>query len=981
MTDQTANGYRDTLNLPQTDFPMRAGLPQQEPKWIERWDGEAIYSTMRKKAQGRPKFILHCGPPYANGTFHMGHALSYILKDFIVRAKFMDGYDAPFVPGWDCHGLPIEWKVEKDLTAAGKKKSDFTKAEIIAACRKEADKWFNIQRNDWKRFGVMADLENPYRTMDFANEAGEVRVLGEMVAKGCVYKGAKSVNWSTVEQTALAEAEIEYADHTSTAVYVPFEVVGHPNEFVVIWTTTPWTLPANRGVAYGKDIEYVKLTAVDGDDAPEYWNKAYVGKSYWVAKELIESFKEKVGKWFELTKVVDVNGTQKDWVYGYELPTSYLAPQVASADNTQRLAHLHHPLYHNRIVPMVEGFHVTTDSGTGFVHTAPAHGAEDFEIGKQFNLPLQCPVAGDGTYEPFTDDDATSDELKLAGKDIWKTQDEIVAYLRTNGRLLKAYKYKHSYPVSWRSKAPLIFRTTPQWFVSMDELDTDSNHSKSLRETTLAAIKKVEWIPSHGEKRIASMIENRPDWCISRQRAWGVPITIFHDTKTGEFLKDPMAFECVAKHIEKHGIEAWDTLSVDELLAGYDYKDGDKADLVKETDILDVWFDSGTTWSHVLGQRQDLIRPSTEKDMPPADMYLEGSDQHRGWFHTSILTACALTGSAPYRQVLTHGFVVDGDGRKMSKSLGNGVEPQEIMNKYGADILRLWVAASDYSEDVRLSDTIMQTVVDAYRRFRNTFRYLLSNLDDFDANTDMVAYDDLPELEKWVLSRLSQEVEEARKNYSTYNFHKVYERLYTLCNMDLSSLYFDIRKDCLYADSWNSHRRRSSQTVQKHLLDALATLLAPIMPFTTEEVWRTAYGQDAESIHLQPFFAPPASWANAKVAERYAAALDVREGVTKTIEELRSSGDVGSSLEVGVEVGLTDGKAKLLEGFDWMEFLIVSEAKPAQTTKAYKATSDKCPRCWQFCADIGQHAKHKDVCVRCGDAVEANANKPKVAAA
>ncbi|MBI1363181.1 MAG: isoleucine--tRNA ligase [Proteobacteria bacterium] len=947
MTDQTATGYRESLNLPQTDFPMRAGLPQQEPKWIERWSEEQLYTTMRKKAQGRPKFILHCGPPYANGTFHMGHALSYILKDFIVRARFMDGYDAPFVPGWDCHGLPIEWKVEQDLIKAGKKKDDLSKADIIALCRKEADKWFNIQRNDWKRFGVMADLEHPYRTMDFANEAGEVRVLGEMVAKGCVYKGAKSVNWSTVEQTALAEAEIEYKDHTSTAVYVPFEVVGKANEFVVIWTTTPWTLPANRAVAYGKDIAYVKLTAVDGDDAPEYWNKAYVGKSFWVAEELVEPFKEKAGKWFasgEVKKGPSFDG----WL-------------------------CHHPLYKNRHVPMVEGFHVTTDSGTGFVHTAPAHGAEDFEIGKQFNLELKCPVAGNGTYEPFTDEDATEGELRLAGKDIWQTQDEIVAYLRANGRLLKAYKYKHSYPVSWRSKAPLIFRTTPQWFVSLDKT--------GLREAALKSIDNdVQWIPAYGRNRIYSMIENRPDWCISRQRAWGVPITIFHDSKTGEYLTDPQAFECVAKHIEKHGVEAWDTLSVDDLLAGYNYK-GNKADLVKETDILDVWFDSGTTWSHVLGQRQDLMRPSTEKDMPPADMYLEGSDQHRGWFHTSLLTSCALTGHAPYRQVLTHGFVVDGEGRKMSKSLGNGVEPQEIMNKYGADILRLWIAASDYSEDVRLSDTILQTVVDAYRRFRNTFRYLLSNLDDFDVSADMIAHDELPELEKWVLSRLAEEVENARKNYDTYQFHKVYERLYNFCNIELSSLYFDIRKDCLYADGWNTPRRRACQTVQKHLLDALTTLLAPLMPFTTDEVWRSAYGQDAESVHLQPFFAPHADWRNHTLELRFTTALNVREEATKAIEALRSAGDVGSSLEAGVDVGLDAEQAELLADFDWMEFLIVSEAKAAGATKAYKVGHSKCPRCWQFRADIGKHGTHPDVCIRCGDAMEANAAKPQNGAA
>ena len=933
------NPYQDTMNLPATAFAMRAELPKREPAWIARTESDGVYRTLLQRSAKLPPFILHCGPPYANGNFHMGHALSYLLKDFIVRAKFMTGHYAPFVPGWDCHGLPIEWKVEQDLTKAGIKKADLTKPQIREKCRAEADHWFKLQREEWRRFGVLADFDHPYRTMDFANEADTIRALGELVATGTVYKGAKSVNWSTVEQTALAEAEIEYKDVESTAVYVAFPVVGKQNEFVVIWTTTPWTLPANRAVAYGRDIEYqlVRYNAPNSDKEIMYW---FAHEK--IEQRIRDSGLAEVGANFKGLKVV----RGADYFAGLKL---------------------HHPFYPTRHVPMVEGFHVTTDAGTGFVHTAPAHGAEDFEIGKQFGLNTDCPVKGDGTYEDGVDTDA--DTLRLAGKDIWKAQPDILAELEQRGVLLKQSKFQHSYPVSWRSKAKLIFRTTPQWFVRMG----DAADPASIRAKALKAIfgGDVHWIPEVGKNRIGGMIEGRPDWCISRQRAWGVPIAIFRNKKTGEYLFDRLAFEHVARHVEKMGVDAWDKLSVDELLAGYDYTGGSKADLEKETDILDVWFDSGTTWHHVLQARQDLRRSDGNV---PADMYLEGSDQHRGWFHTSLLTSVAITGKAPYAQVLTHGFVVDGDGRKMSKSLGNVISPKEIIEKYGADVLRLWVAASDYREDVRLSPQIMESVVDSYRRLRNTFRYMLGNLHDF-TEAQAVPYADLPELEKWVLATFHDLMTSVRDGYDTYQFHRVYHALHDFCAVELSALYFDIRKDALYADAKNAPRRRACQTVLMHLLKGLTTSLAPLIPFTADEVWRAAFGESAESVHLRRLNAPDAAWKNPALLEKWQRVLEVRAAVNAALERDRQAGKIGKSLEADVALGLPEPMT--FDRFSLEELLIVSHvdvAKAAELSVAIvPAAGHKCPRCWVYARDIGAHATHSDVCGRCGDALQANA--------
>ena len=935
------------VNLPKTDFPMRAGLPTQEPKWLERWKEEDIYEKAQKKDAPKGQFLLHCGPPYANGNLHVGHALSYVLKDFVVRTKTMCGYHAPFVPGWDCHGLPIEWKVEKDLRAQNKSRYDLSVKQLRDLCRKEAKTWIDHQREGWHRYGVMADLDNPYITMDKKNEAGIVRALGELVASGAVYRGVKSVNWSTVENTALAEAEIEYAEHTSKAIYVAFPVKGKEDESVVIWTTTPWTMPANRAVAYSPDFNYVAVTINEHPDHAPYINEHYLGKKYWVAEDLVEDFAKTLG--LEDYSVSD--------------------PQKGSGFKDVVLKHP----FMERDAPMFPGDHVTVDGGTGFVHTAPAHGAEDFELGKEFNLDLSCPVSGDGLYEPFVDDDMPAgSDFSLAGKDIWDAQEDIIGHMRKLGVLLKTYKYKHSYPISWRSKAPLIFRTTPQWFLELDK--------SGIREKALRSIDDIQarggWIPETGYKRIRSMIEGRPDWCLSRQRSWGVPITIFTDKTTDEPLMDARAFEVVAEKIAKHSIDAWEEMTPAELLEGYDYS-GDVNNLEKETDILDVWFDSGTTWLHVLGQRSELKGGSGEDANTPADMYLEGSDQHRGWFHTSLLTGAGILGHAPYCSVLTHGFVVDGEGKKMSKSVGNVVAPDELIEKYGMDIVRLWVASSDYREDVRLSDKIIKSTTDSYRRLRNTFRYILGNLHDFNPEHDAVAYDDLPELEKWVLSRLHQETENTRRCYENFQFHKAYTGLHNFCATELSNLYFDIRKDALYCDAPSGHRRRSCQTVLFALLKGLTTHLAPVLVFTAEEVWRTTFGDDAESIHLQNFYEGEAVWRQPELEAKWQAIWDLRQEINKEVEPLREEGIVKTNANTSIFVKIPPELHQKIGEQDMTELLMAAEVRIEEwdelAIEVQVSTYDKCPRCWRHMLDVGADESHPELCRRCAEAEEKTA--------
>lgn len=921
--------FSKTLHLPRTDFPMRANLAQREPAWVQRWLDMDVYGKLRAKRvqAGAPKYIVHLGPPYANGNMHMGHALTYVLKDFVVRSKFMAGYDSPYAPGWDCHGLPIEWKVETDLRAEGKSKYDISKAELRARCRAYAGKWVDVQKGEWQRFGAMGDWDRPYLTMAPANEAGIVRELGKMVARGFVYKGLKSIQWSWAEETALAEAEVEYDDnHKSTAVYVALPVVGRESEYLVIWTTTPWTLPANRAVAVAKDEVYVSLQ--------------FEGKTIWVAEALADGVAAKLGIDPEIG------------------PDSFTGVDMVGIKVRQ-------PLY-DMEVPVVLGAHVTTDAGTGLVHTAPAHGAEDFVVGQEYGLDLVCPVNGAGNYEDWVPALPGSGKA-LAGRHILdkQTQADILAELQGKGWLLKAEPIVHKYPISWRSKKPLIFRTTEQWFVSMDK-PVQALNGESLRDASLDRIfarngkKGVQWVPGYGANRIGSMIENRPDWCISRQRAWGVPITIFTRKDSGEMVTDMDVFEHIAGLVEKEGIDAWDNRieagKIAELFPqGWLEKHNAKADdFVPVRDILDVWFDSGTTHAHVLraesGEGQRFYRADGRR---PADLYQEGSDQHRGWFHSSLLTSVANYGDAPYESVVTSGFVVDGEGRKFSKSLGNGVEPRSLLDTFGMDIIRLWVASSDYSEDIRYSPQIMEATADAYRRFRNTFRWLLGNLNGVE---DMpVVVDDLPELERYMLHRLGAVMREVRGHYDAFQFHKGYRALYEFCGTDLSNFYFDVRKDVLYCDADNSALRQATLSVLVQVFRALVTHLAPLMPFTTDEAWRARYG-DEMCVHLEEF--QPLHEVDVD-GEMWAGLMALRDRVNAELEKLRAAGGLGANTEASVAVdGAFD--AELVR-----EVCGVSKVETGSELKVAKHGGYKCPRCWRHYDKL----EASGVCLRCDEAV------------
>lgn len=943
MTDVPKTDYSKTLRLPQTDFPMRAGLPVQEPKWVERWLKEDVYGQLRAKRKGAEKFILHLGPPYANGNFHMGHALTYVLKDLIVRSKGMAGFDSPYVPGWDCHGLPIEWKIEQELREKKLTKNDISKKELRARCRAYAQKWVDVQKAEWQRLGALGDWDNPYLTMNAANEAGIAAELGKMVQRGLVYRGLRPTLWSWAEETALAEAEVEYADKESIEVYVSLPIVGRDKEYLVIWTTTPWTLPANRAVAVKADEDYV---AVECE-----------GHKVWVAEKLAEGFIKRL--WTEKTPKIVNKASGKDFVG----------------------QHVQHPLYEGVTGPVVDGFHVTTDSGTGVVHIAPSHGQEDFQIGVQHDLDLACPVGGDGKY--LADVPALPKTgVEIAGKLIWPTQKEIIAELEAKGWLMKQAKLLHSYPVSWRSKEKLIYRTTHQWFVDLDK-KLPQLDGKSVREESLARIygkgaKGVEWVPGYGANRIGSMIENRPDWCISRQRAWGVPITVISSQSSavrekigGEIVADGAVWSHVTALIAKEGIDAWDDRlggREDELFpVGWLESHGVKAsDFEYTRDILDVWFDSGTTHAHVL--RADPERFGRSDGKRPADLYQEGSDQHRGWFHSSLLTSVANYGDAPYEQVVTSGFVVDGEGRKFSKSLGNGVEPRQLLEKYGMDIIRLWVASSDYSEDIRYSPTIMEGMSEAYRRFRNTFRWLLGNLHGFDAKKDAVPYEKLPELEQYILHRFHGVLTEVRAQFDAYQFHKAYRALYEFCGGDLSNFYFDVRKDVLYCDPAKSAERLGCLTVLDILLRGLVTHLAPIIPFTADEVWR-GYGHD-ESVHLSTFVPVEKSWLKGEEFEkRWKIILSCRDDLNRRVEKLRSVGGIGAN--IGLDVSCDTETYPLSEEDSSLMRLVcgVSHFKFDDVDYSFgPAGGYKCPRCWRYYDTL-----KTDVCTRCDEAMKENA--------
>ncbi len=940
-----ATEYRPTVFLPQTEFPMRGDLPKREPQILGRWREIELWKKQRAVAAGRPKFILHDGPPYANGNIHLGTALNKILKDVVNRAQHMLGKDAIYVPGWDCHGLPIEWKIEEEYRAKKKSKDEVPIIQFRRECRDFAAHWMQVQMGEFQRLGVIGDWQHPYSTMTFPAEAQIAREIGKFLMNGGLFRGSKPVMWSVVEQTALAEAEIEYHDHTSTTVWVRFPVKkpARPElagASVVIWTTTPWTLPGNRAIAFGAEIEYV---LVDITEAPE---KSGARKG----EKLVLALK----RWLALEQELGLKG--------------FVLAAFRGSDLAGAIAR--HPLHDKGYgfdVPLLPGDFVTDTDGTGFVHIAPGHGADDYELGIKHGIEVPQTVAGDGTYFPHVP--------LFAGKHVYwpngKTGDAnpaVIAAIREAGGLLAEGKLTHSYPHSWRSKAPLIFRNTPQWFIGMER--------NGLRAKALAAIAATRWIPPQGENRLRSMIETRPDWCISRQRAWGVPIAVFVDKKTGEPLRDQGVVDRIAAAFEREGADAWYTRDPQEFL-GNQY---DAAQYEQVLDIVDVWFESGSTHAFVLEQRPEL--------MWPASLYLEGSDQHRGWFHSSLLESCGTRGRAPYDAVLTHGFVLDEQGRKMSKSLGNTVAPQDVVAKSGADILRLWVVASDYSEDLRIGPEILKYQADAYRRLRNTLRYLLGGLAGFTA-AEKEAPDAMPELERWVLHRLAELDALVRERTEAYDFHTIFTHLHNFCAVDLSAFYFDVRKDILYCDAPSSSRRRAVRTVMDLVFDALARWFAPVLCFTAEEAWLSRHGDAPEtSVHLVTYPEIPSAWRDQALAEKWTRIRDLRRVVTGALEIERAEKRIGSSLQAAVTVYAEPAHIEALRGLDLAEICITSagtlttEAAPATAFRLPEvagvavtvglAPGEKCQRCWRILPEVG--VVHPELCRRCADVVAAMAN-------
>jgi len=932
MTD-----YKDTVFLPKTDFPMKAGLPDLEPKLLEQWAG--LFDAVRKASKGREKFVLHDGPPYANGNLHTGHALNKILKDIIVRTRQMAGYDAHYVPGWDCHGLPIEWKIEEKYRAAGKDKDEVPVVEFRKECRDFAAHWIDVQREEFKRLGIMGNWGRPYLTMDFKAEAIIAAELGKFLMDGSLYRGAKPVLWSVVEKTALAEAEVEYHDHTSITIWVKFPVAQSPvvdahGAKVVIWTTTPWTMPGNRAVAYGPEIEYVVIEVTEVL-SPECG--VTVGERLVVAEVL----------WEALQHGGDTAKPAlfKSALIGQPMKGHVLAGTVCD-----------HPLKHhpdakdgyNFQVPLLSGAFVTDEDGTGFVHIAPGHGEDDWHVGQSNGIAVPDTVQPDGTYYPHVAIFAGQQVLNQGknGKYYSPVAKPMIEAMTLCGNLLNHGKLEHSYPHSWRSKAPLIFRNTAQWFISMDKT--------GLREKAIKAIAETRFVPDQGRNRIGSMVEGRPDWCVSRQRAWGVPITVFVDKKTGQPLRDQVVLDRINAAFLDEGADAWYTHPASDFLG-----DGRNPDDYEQVfDVLDVWFDSGCTHAFVLEDEQWDLKS-------PADVYLEGSDQHRGWFQSSLLESCGTRGHAPYKTILTHGFLLDGDGRKLSKSLGNGVTPQEVVGQSGADILRLWVTGSDYSEDLRISSEILKTQIDVYRRLRNTLRYLLGALVGF-SDAETVPYDQMPELERWVLTRV-WDLEQSRKAaFENFAFHGWFADLHNFCSVDLSAFYFDIRKDSLYCDSTSTVRRRAARTVFNILLDTLCKWLAPFLVFTAEEAWSQTH---SSSIHLEQFPVIPDTWKNTPLANRWSQIRVARKIVTEKLEVERKAKTIGSSLEAAPVLTLPTTLFDALRDVDWAEVCVTSGLNVVAGDEAdalfHKAEGDKCPRCWKVLPEVTTQG----VCDRCHDAV------------
>ena len=945
--------YSKTLHLPETEFPMRGNLPKKEPGFVEFWQQNHLYEKRieKRKKEGAPTFVLHDGPPYANGKIHIGHALNKTLKDIIVRYHHMAGNEAIYVPGWDTHGLPIEYAVLKD---SGEDRANMTPLELRKKCLAYAKKWIEIQKEDFIRMGVVGDFAHRYVTFDPHLEAKELEVFGEMANKGYIYKGKKAVYWCTHCETALAEAEIEYKDRKSPSIYVKYpmidvhglqpEGVDPSKVFAVIWTTTPWTIPASCYISVNPKFTYVW---VHNKVADEYYlmNKELAPASLSDCK--VEDY-EFVGR--------EMLGSELD-LAKFEHPLAHFAPET----------------YGDRTIYVLEGNHVTLDAGTGCVHTAPGHGVDDFEVYKTYenagklHQPIVCPVDEKGHMT------AEAGEF-LVGKTIWEAEGPVISTLAHEGRLLGKKSLHHQYAHCWRCKQPVIYRATDQWFASIND----------FRDKALKAVDDTRFIPSWGHDRLYNMIRDRQDWCISRQRSWGVPIPAFYCDDCGKWIITPETMKKVEEIVEKEGTDAWWAHSAEELLPeGFKCPHCGGTHFHKEKDIMDVWFDSGSTWNGVLRYPHE----ESWKDMSyPCDLYLEGSDQHRGWFHSSLLTSVAVNGHAPYKAVLTHGFTMDGEGRKMSKSVGNVVAPQDVINKYGADVMRLWISSVDYQGDVRLSDKIVKSMSDVYRKIRNTFRYLLGNLSDFDPKTDSVAYADMEELDRWALLRMEQVKETVLKAYDDYEFHVMYHAVHNFCTVDLSAIYLDILKDRLYTEKAESKLRRSAQTAMYEILTTLVRLVAPVLCFTSEEVWQALPNKEERewSVHMSDMPKVNEAYLDKALDEKWKKRLAVRSVAMKALEEARQAKVIGHPLDAEVTV-YADGEAydivKAMEK-ELADFLLVSQthivsgtatapenaaSNEEGTVKASVAvcTLAKCERCWKRSADVDADPKHPGVCARC----------------
>ena len=921
--------FKDTIFLPKTTFEMRANLPQKEPKILEEWDKEKIFLKLREKSKGREKFVLHDGPPYANGHIHMGTALNKILKDVIVRTQQMSGKDSIYVPGWDCHGLPIEWKIEEEYRKKGQNKDDVPIVQFRQECREFAEKWIEIQKKEFRRLGVEGDWNNPYLTMSNEAEAQIVRELGKFLLDKSLYKGARPVLWSVVEKTALADAEVEYEDHTSNTIYVKFKVTKSLiNELVdtniVIWTTTPWTIPGNRAVAYGKDLEYSLIEIIKTNEK----SLANIGEKLVIADELKNQVLDEIG--IDESKIIkkffgkDLEGTECE--------------------------HPFKSLGYNFNVRALEGDFVNLEQGTGIVHIAPGHGADDYILGIKNDVDVIQTVEDDGKYNHHA--------VGFEGEHVYKVDQKIADKLKEFKKLLHQGTLRHSYPHSWRSKAPLIFRNTPQWFISMDK--------KDLRKKALKSIDQTIFYPPQAQTRLRSMIETRPDWCVSRQRVWGVPLPLFVNKKTGQPLRDINIINRIADIYENEGSDTWFTENPKRFL-GDDYSVNDYDQI---QDVVEVWFDSGSTHAFCLEKRDDLKWP--------ASMYLEGSDQHRGWFHSSLLESSGTRGRAPYESVLTHGFVVDGRGRKMSKSLGNVISPDDILKKYGVDILRLWVVASDYYDDLKLDNAILQSQSESYRRIRNTFRYIIGNLNEFNEDEN-IGEENFPELEKYILHRIWEIDKIVKDCINSFNFHLMFTTLLNFCSNDLSAFYFDIRKDSIYCDSKKSVTRRSARSILNIIFNFLVRWFAPSLTFTTEEAWKSM--GNSTSIHLEEFLSSKPSYCNYELSKKWNRIKEIRKVVTGAIEKKRADKVIGSSLEAHVDIFLDKTTIAEIQNINFEEIIITSSVNFHELTnnkgfnleevanvhvEVSKTNGEKCKRCWKYSAEL----INQEICSRCEKAIK-----------